>query len=411
MPAVARIESTLAFNDAQFTQGIERAEKRAQTFGGRTEAVFQNLFKRTPGRRAERAIGNLLGDISTGNAAQGIAQFAGRLTGLGLAAGVGIGVAVELFSKLRESVLEVRAAHDELDKQMSKPLRLTSIEGLGKAIDNLREKQNTFTNQTVNYLKDYFAGTDVGGKDLGKSQLKEQQELSEAISKRQAAERLRGRSELVQSNVLAGLENNPQRKALAEMRFKFEDRRKALQAAPDKGTQDRLKALDVEQDVAERNFRLHKADSNARLDVEEKIAKLQRLQVSPEQRKQLQIGEELRGLDSQIDREKNPNTQRELRLQKFKKQTELRGLTTDPNRQNENPFAFGTIANRDFGNESGFGSLAQRNKDMSDASVFGSLGYNSMNRGESAQPKQETSEVVTVLNELKELVRQAWATP
>src|SRR4051794_24376647 len=99
MPAVARLESTLAFNDIAFTQGIERAEKRAQTFSGRVEGTFQNLFKRTPGRRAERAIGNLLGDISTGNAAQGIAQFAGRLTGLGLAAGVGIGVAVELFSK------------------------------------------------------------------------------------------------------------------------------------------------------------------------------------------------------------------------------------------------------------------------------------------------------------------------
>lgn len=412
MAQVARLEAKLAFNDAEFTQGIERAEKRAQTFGGRVEGTFQNLFKRTPGRRAERAIGNLLGDISTGNAAQGIAQFAGRLTGLGLAAGVGIGVAVELFSKLHESVVEVRKAHEELDRQMAKPVNLTSIEGLGKAIENLQEKQKTFTHGFVNILSDiaHQKGA-LGLLDLGKTGMSEQEEISAAIAKRQAAERLRGRTELVRSNVLEELENDPKRKALAEMRFKFEDRRRELMSSPDKGSADRLKALDVEQDAAERNFRLHKADSNARLEVEEKIAKLQRLPVSAEQHKQLQLGEEIKGLDAQIAGEKNPNTQRELRLQKFRKQTELRGVTTDPNAQRENPFAFGTIANRDFENDSGFGSIAQRNKDMNDSSVFGSLGANAMNRGESAQPKDAgvNAELLAVNKEMLAVYKEAWA--
>lgn len=411
MAVVARIEAAASFNDVEFTRGIERAEKRGLAFGGRMETTFQNLFKRTPGRRAERAIGNLLGDISTGNAAQGIAQFAGRLTGLGLAAGVGIGVAVELFSKLHESVVEVQKAHDELDRQMSKPIGLTSIEGLGKAIDNLREKQSTFTHGAVNYLRDFFASPEATGVDLGKSQMKEEQEISEAIGKRQSAERLRGRNELTRSNVIAGLENDPQRKALAELRFKFEEKRDALRASPDKGTQDRLKALDVEQDAAERNFRLHRADSNARLDVEEKIAKLQRLPVSQEQRKSLQLGEEIKGLDAQIAGEKNPNTQRELKLQRFKKETEFRSINGDPNKQNENPFAWGTIAHRDFENESGFGSLAQRNRDTEDPNVWGSLAYSAKERGELPQAKQESSEVVRALNELLNLTRQAWATP
>lgn len=409
MPAVARIESTLGFNDLEFTRGIERAEKRAATFGGRVEATFQGLFRRTPGRRAERAISNLLGDISTGNLSQGIAQFAGRLTGLGLAAGVGVGVAVELFSKLHESVVEVRQAHDELDKQMGRPLRLTSIEGLGKAIDNLREKQSTFTHGFTNILYDIAHQKGAGGlTDLGKASLGEEREISEAIGKRQAAEKLRGRKELVQANVLSGLESDPQRKALAELRFKFEERRNALEASPDKGTRDRLKALDVEQDAAERNFRLHKADGNARLDVEEKIAKLQRLPISQEHRKSLQLGEEIKGLDAQIAGEKNPNTQRELRLQKFKKETEFRGLNADPNKQNESPFAYGTIARRDFENESGFGSLAQRNKDMNDPSVWGSLGYNAMQRGELPQTKEQGNDVVKAVNDLINLTREIY---
>lgn len=408
---VARLESTLAFNDVQFTQGIERAEKRSQTFAAKVEKNFIGIFKRDPSQRAENAVSNLIGDITSGNTAQGLAQFAGRISGLGIIAGVGIGAAIDIFDKLRSSVLEVREAHDQLNVQMGKPLNLTSIEGLGKAIDNLRAKQNTFAHSTTNFLSEAYGGmTGTGSGEIGVNALMEQQEISEAIARRQAAERLRGRNELIRANVLSGLEDDPKRKALAEMRFKFDERRDALRAAPDKGTQDRLKALDIEQDVAERNFRLHKADNNARLDMEEKIARLARLPATPEQRKQLQIGTEIKGLDAQIAAEKNPNEKRRLELLKFNKQTELRGVSTNPNATPQNPFAFGTTAARDF-DDQGFGSLAKRNSEMNDASVFGSLGYNAAQRGETALPKQEqmNAELLAVNKELLAVTREAWS--
>lgn len=410
MGRTARLETQITGDDGPFTRTIERAEKRAATFSQRVERNFVGIFKRDPSQRAENAVSNLIGDITSGNTAQGLAQFAGRISSLGIIAGVGIGAAIDIFGKLRTSVLEVREAHDQLDAQMSKPLNLTSIQGLGAAIDNLIKKQSTATYTAANYLSEAWQISQGKPGELGVTKMAEQQEISEAIARRQAAERLRGRNELARANVLSSLDDDPKRKALAEMRFKFEERRDALRASPDKGTQDRLKALDVEQDVAERNFRLHKADNNARLDMEEKIARLARLPATPEQRKQLQIGTEIKGLDAQIAGEKNPNERRRLELQKFNKQTELRGATTNPNARTENPFAFGTIANRDF-DDQGFGSLAGRNREMNDASVFGSLGYNAAQRGETALPIQEkqTAELLAVNKELLAITKEAWA--
>lgn len=386
---VARLESTLAFNDVAFTQGIERAEKRAQTFAGRVETSFQGLFKRTPGRRAERALGGLIGDISTGNAAQGIAMFASRLTGLGLAAGVGIGVAVELFSKLHESVTEVRKAHDDLDKQMSHPLNLTSIEGLGKAIDNLREKQGTFTHGASNYLYDL-----THGQDLGKSRNTEDTEIGVAIAKRQEAEKARGRNELVRANVLAGLESDPQRKALAELRFKFDDRRKELMSNPDKGSAARLKALDVEQDVAEKNLKAQKKASDYKLDAEEKIQNLIAKGLSKEDEKKLRAVTELKGIDAEIANETDPKALRKLNITKTAKENEIRGFGQSST-EKENPFQFGTLSARDFERSqesakfnsqfAGFG-MTQEQKDL---------------KG----PAAPNAEVVAAVNQVAEVVK------
>jgi hypothetical protein len=413
MPAVARLESTLAFNDVEFTNGIARAEKRAQTFAGRVEGSFQGLFKRTPGRRAERAIGNLLGDISTGNAAQGIAQFAGRLTGLGLAAGVGIGVAVELFDKLHESVVEVRKAHDELDRQMSHPLNLTSIEGLGKAIDTLREKQGTFTHGLTNYLTEFVkASTGLGPGELGTTQLKEQKEINAAIEKRQDAERSQGREELVRARTLAGLENDPKRRALAEARFKFEDQEKAIRSSPGKGSELKLEALELERQKLEENFKLGKSMRSDEFEDVKKLLTLKRMALSPEQEKLATAGLSLESVNRKLtNKSLSPEERNVLLGQKFSAETDIQALTPKKPR---NPFAFGTTAARNFeDDQGGFGTLAGRNRDTNDPNVFGSLANSAMNRGESPLTAGQTGwqEVAGLLKNILELEQKVWATP
>lgn len=388
---------TLSLDSSPFAQGLDRAEKRAQGFGQRVESSFQGMFKRTPGRRAERALGGLLGDIATGNAAQGIAMFAGKLTGLGLAAGVGIGAAVELFSTLHQSITEVGKAQDDLDKQMSHPVNLTSIEGLGKAIDNLREKQGTFTHGLTGYLYDIAHQKGAQGlTDLGKSGLEEEKDISAAIAKRQDAERLRGRTELVRANVLSSLESDPQRKALAEMRFKFEDRRKELMASPDKGSRQRLEALDAEQNVAEKNFKLSKRTSDIKLDAEEKIQRLIGKGLSKDDEKKSRALTELEVLKAEIAGTPSGSAEgRRLKIAKTAKENEIRSFG-QPTNPNENPFQFGTLSASDF----------ERQQDTAKFnSNFASFGIPQQEQDKKG-PAAPNAEVVTEVSKTNELLRQ-----
>lgn len=381
MGAVARIESTLGFNDAQFTRGIERAEKRAATFSQRVERNFVGMFKRDPSQRAENAVSNLIGDITSGNTSRGLAQFAGRISGLGIIAGVGIGAAIDIFDKLRTSVLEVREAHDQLDKQMSKPLSLTSIDGLGSAIDNLQKKQNTFSHSFTNTLFEVSAAITGTGGELGLTGMRETQEISEAISKRQSAERLRGRNELVRANVLADLGDDPKRKALAEMRFKFDQQRDALRGSPDKGTQERLKALDIEQEQAEKNFKLNKAQRSEEFEDAKKLATLKRMNLTPEREKEVANALKLEATKRKLaGKDLSPEERDNLKLQQFSLETEAQMLKPKP------------VTNRSWG------------------TLVGTEDYltSPEKQSESVSDNGQSS-VATLLKQLIDLTQAAWA--
>lgn len=382
MAAVARIESTLGFNDARFTQGIERAEKRAATFSARVEKNFVGMFKRDPSQRAENAVSNLIGDITSGNTARGLAQFAGRISGLGIIAGVGIGAAIDIFDKLRTSVLEVREAHDQLDKQMAKPLKLTSIEGLGAAIDSLQKKQSTLSHSFTNFLFDLAPKIGGGGGilDLGKAGMEETQELNAAIERRQSAERLRGRNELVRANVLSSLDDDPKRKALAEMRFKFDERRDALRASPDKGTQARLQALDVEQDAAEKNFKQNKNQRAEEFEDAKKMLALKRMSLTPEREREVAATLRLESTKRKLQsKDLSPDERDNLTLQKFSQETELQSLKPKTNRN------WGTFV----GAES-----------MLDAP-----------KGPAAAGPSEMTPLEQIMKQLLDLTQKVWATP
>lgn len=420
MPQVARLESTLAFNDAAFTNGIERAEKRAATFGGRVEATFNNLFRRTPGRRAEKALTGLVGDIATGSLSQGIMSFAGRLTGLGLAAGVGVGVAIELFDKLYDSVKEVRAAHEGLRQQMNKPISLLgglSAEGIGEqtnqlqaAMEKLREVQQSFTHGVAGYLSDFAhqKGNIITNPDFGKSQMSEAREAIDVQQRINQLQRERGKIELEQASARKTTKGDETQFALSELYFKSRQAEAAVRLEGGKGVDDRLKAIKTaEEDLTDEI--VHRGEvREAEFKTAEKLLKLERSNVPADKKKALAASISLDAINQQLSSpDISVSEKRSLTLQKLKGEMELRDLTQNP----RNKFAFGTIAARDADNEQGFGSIAQRNRDMNDSSVWGSLGASAMNRGESAQNSPGTAIIANLLQKLTDLTAQVWATP
>lgn len=146
---MAQATVDLGLNTAAFTAGLGEAERKAQSFEGR----IAGFFKRDPTQRAERAFSDLAVNLSTGNVAQGIAGFAAKLTGLGLAAGIGVGAAVALFQRFKGQIDETSKSTEALFGQLSRPLATQAalgIEGiqaqigiLDKSITDISEKRRT----------------------------------------------------------------------------------------------------------------------------------------------------------------------------------------------------------------------------------------------------------------------------
>lgn len=144
----------LTADDADYQRVMRRAGETADGFTNRINRAsegFQSLFKRTPGRRAQLALTGLASSIASGDIEGGLAQIAHRMTGLGLAAGVGIGVAAALFAKFHKQIEETEAAHEALRLEMVKhPLsNITSLSGEGmehalqtrqKLVEDLQQK-------------------------------------------------------------------------------------------------------------------------------------------------------------------------------------------------------------------------------------------------------------------------------
>lgn len=419
---VARIESVLSFNDAAFTRGIENAEKRAATFSQRVEKNFIGIFKRDPSQRAENAVSNLIGDITSGNTARGLAQFAGRISGLGIIAGVGIGAAIDIFDKLRDSVIETRKAHEVLRMQMLKPMALVgglSAEGisqqagqLDKAIQDLKEKQSTFSHTFTNLLSDVFQrkGGLASTPDFGQAGLDEANELNKAHQRLTETQKERGRVEFELANARKSTSKDETQRALTELYFKSRQAESAIRLEGGKGVEDRLQAVKIEEERLTDEI-VHRSEVREQeFKTAEKLLKLQRSNVPDDKKKALAAAISLDAINQQLaSPDIGVSEKRSLTLQKLKGENELRDLTQNT----RNKFAFGTIAARDAENEQGFGSIAQRNRDTDDASVFGSLGANAMNRGE--RPQEQSGNILqTIASELQKLTAlttQVWATP
>lgn len=426
MSVVARLESFLGWNDAEFLKGIERSEKRAARFSDKVDKSLTSVFKRDPGQRAENAIGNLISGISSGNATQGIAQFAGAISGFSVVAGVGIGAAIELFDRLYTSVKEVRAAHETLREQMRKPISLLgglSAEGISEqasqlsgSLNKLREARAGFSHGAVGYLEDFDKSlrgglfTNSSDPGYGKSGLADAKEESDAQQRLNAILRERGKIELELATAKKTTRGDETQYALTELYFKSRQAEAAVRLEGGKGTGDRLKAIKTtEEDLTDEI--VHRGEVREReFNTAEKLLKLQRSNVPEEKKKALAASINLEAINQSLaSPDIGVSEKRALTLEKLKGEQELRNQTQNP----RNKFAYGTIAARDSENESGFGSLAQRNRDMNDSTVWGSLGYSAMQRGETPQTSTGTpmENIANLLQTLTDLTRQVWATP
>lgn len=110
-----------------FVRGLNEAERRSRGF----EQQLSSLFRRSPLARAERAFSELATDLSTGNVAQAVGNFATRITGLGLGVGIAVGAAIGIFQRFAATVKESDLAVAALNAQIDKPHDVTS--GLGVA--------------------------------------------------------------------------------------------------------------------------------------------------------------------------------------------------------------------------------------------------------------------------------------
>jgi hypothetical protein len=152
---MAQATVNLNLNAASFEAGLNQAERRSRGF----ESTIAGLFRRSPTARAERAFTALAAGLSTGSVAAGVQTFAASLSGLGLAAGVGIGAAIAIFGKFREQVAATDQATRKLGNQLALlggtrgPEQLESqFNSVLATTEDLIQKSSTVGNRLSNFL-------------------------------------------------------------------------------------------------------------------------------------------------------------------------------------------------------------------------------------------------------------------
>lgn len=420
MPNVATIGTRFTGDNVDFIRKIEEAEKRAQTFGGRVESALTGVFKKTPGRRAELAISNLIGDITSGNATQGIAQFAGRITGLGLGAGLAIGATVEIFQKLHAQIKAASDASKELGLSLSRLGGTRGPEEISKQFEEIStqtamlvKESSTFGNKVGNALDkitETFTGTRGSGHAEDQSSMIAAGLRAQAVllEKRNAAEsdnllvkgdeiRL-GKSEADLAKVTLDLARKKSDIDEAFIKYKQSFFQEGVVDKFEPKERDRLitqarAAAENQKNLAEGSAAMETAQiekgeaaQKRNYEMQLKIANLQgeKPGLTSDMRRRGQAGLELQEI---IQRQigATPDEARGLRIERINKENEIRNLLPPK-------FAAGTIAARNAEDaQGGYGTLAGRANEMNDPSAYGSLAYNAVQRGENPVPKGDIS--------------------
>lgn len=443
MSNVANIGATLSLNNSDFNRKIEESERRAATFAGRAQAKFEGLFKRTPGRRSERAISGLIGDLSGGDLATAVSNFGGKITGLGLGMGVALGAGIELFNKIRESVKETDIATRNLNNTFALLGGNRGPEQIAKDIktihdqtSELSDKSSGTTSKVGDFLRGWFnpskrrANRDEDVTRGLNEELGQRKELNKAeadnLFLKERAERV-GKTGANIAGVFAKLQEQKSTEDRNNIEY-FEGLNEKFQKGQLKpGERNRLvieakKAAQERKTILQRDAK-DQIDDITRVDkaktrsnaLAEKLAKLASVPrngrgFTPDEQKKMAAAYELQDVDDRL-KTARPDEKAALQIERIQKMNALREVAK-PTDEGKNPFAWGTEASRNFDSDSGkdFGSIAKRTAEMNDSSVFGSLGYNAAQRGEVAAPKAAGNLAAQQLKEQQttnQLIREA----
>lgn len=418
------IQGTFGWDNSPLISGMNDAEKIVSRGAANAQSKFSQIFKRSPNMRAERAISGALQSFAAGDIAGGIENITQRMTGLGLVAGVAIGAGVAIFVKFREQIIETRKAHEALQMEMTKR-PVSNVVGLNeqgmdqalaarqKLASDLQEKsQHRFGSELAETFQSLLNAPGANfASSAGKERLGVEQDLNKVGAENKQI--MQSRAELARKLVeLKAQEAFGDDHAARISRIVLETEQ-ARAELKEKGLTHA--AFDVADKAAVAQGGIALALENKReeskkrsLDLEEKMARLTKDGLKPEDQRKVRTGLEIKNLDQQISEETDPTRKRELNLQKRQKQNELVAMTGPGT---ENQFAFGTIASRNFeSDQGGFGTIAQRSKETQDAGAFGTLANSAMLRGESQLVKQngsDNAEVVRAIQELKTAVTEA----
>ncbi len=324
-------------------QGMREAEQIATRGASSVSKRFESLFKRTPGRRAEQAVSNLVGDLAGGNVAGGIANLAARVSGLGLGVGVAVGAGVEIFEKFHAQIEETNAASEKLKATLREPMainlklpaadilqaihqRVSEAEDLQKKSSSLGSKIASFFGSLPVNLKGKAA---VSNTDANEDQQNTSQALAEA--KELAAARANALMEEVKIRQTA-LYGDEKEAAIRESQLKLEQEiskaRKEGVALhlPAAAVQKQIEALKQNAFISEEQIGRTDADKRAAFKMRAQEALMNSGGATPDEIKAAQlrmgIGEDTR----QLSLGNNSQRQMELLAGRAGKQSELMRL-------------------------------------------------------------------------------------
>lgn len=155
---MASASVTLGINTAPFEAGLKRAEAQSRNF----ESKITSFFKRDPGKRAETALSGFAADLASGNVQGAITGLSTRISGFGLAAGIAIGAAAEVFISFRAQALEADAAVRKVaetmgtfsDKGRSVEALSAHFKTLSASVGEALAKRSTVGNKFARLLED-----------------------------------------------------------------------------------------------------------------------------------------------------------------------------------------------------------------------------------------------------------------
>lgn len=411
----------LTADDSDYQRVMQRAGNTADKFTSRINHAsngFTNLFKRSPNLRAERALSGFFERAASGDIVGAISQISGRMTGLGIVAGVAIGAGVEIFQKFVESVKATDAASGKLYNTLAGIGGVRGPEEISKQFhdiaaqtDDLIQKANTFSSQagrvflsSVDHVlgtKNIKKGTDpnlaiAAGLRAEGQALKDENSASFADFFARAQSSKVGERQAGAEKIKLDLARKLNVIDKAQGKFQAQFFSPDVVDKIDPIERDKLIKESREQTTVKKAIARREADESlrslnkkadlteSRLKMEEKIAALQHKGLAGDDLKRVRAGLEIKNLDEQIASEINPDAKRRLKLQRDQKVNETHNLFTPP--KSKNPFPFGTMNSRNF--ESQFGFFGSTKRGIEDSLDFGGFAKRSIENGDSLTPEQ-----------------------